>query len=992
MKNTLLFLFSLIISFSTEATDRLDVIDFKIQNSNLDKVIEIAQSKFNSNSAEALELSLLVAEKALEYNNLKQYAIANELLGKIYSYRGELKNARTCIDTSFKYWKSISDTLKMSYCYGYLGDLEYSICNYSKAESFYQRGFDLKIITKDSINYSYSYNALGNINLEKCNYDEAISNYNKALKLNIQFKSISGICYTNNALGNVYFETNDLKSAKKHFEEALRIGKENNLDKNIAFTLNQLAKLHNRLNNRTSAIDLYNESLLISKNLLSKSGIAFSYMGMGEVYQSLMQNDKAIENLNRALKLFEELGSKKNAANCYLNIGMVLYEMKKHSLAKENFIKSLEINQKIGYLKGIAEAYRKVGNACFQENDYANSMTNYNKSLTIQKQIGNLKGIASCYTNMGLVYVKTDSLELAKDVFNKAITINITINNVGGNASTYNNLGALYKAQKNNKEAIKYLLKSFDIASETEQKPLMAESAKNLSEIYSLDKNYQKSLYYHQLYFDLYNSMYNAQMENRIGWIQMQNEREKRVSLEKIFTNEKAIEKEKLKKQSLINSFLLVIVVLILLSISLIYSFYVAVKKANKKLTNEIVERKKIELQLEDNHRNLESLVKIRTLELVKAKEKAEQSDQLKSSFLANMSHEIRTPMNAIIGFSKLLTMTNSQKKQSYYTSIIYENGHILLTLINDIIDISMIESKQLKIKKSNFKVYPMLEELKSTFDELKNNDKKNNIEFTIYKNDIPEDLTIFSDQIRIKQVLINLLRNALKFTKSGHVDFGIELIKDKIRFFINDSGIGIPYEDQALIYDRFRQASNNSAEYGGAGLGLTISKSLVELLNGTIWFTSKPNVGSQFYVDLPLLTNPIKTPTEATKFDNGIDFSGKKILVAEDTKSNFLYIREVLRKTNAEVTWAKDGLETIEQFQLNNFDLVLMDIQLPKMDGYEVTRKIKLENPHVPVIVQTAFNHQDKEQNQAQSGFDDIITKPYTERQLLKIISQNLS
>lgn len=992
MKNILLILFSLLITLPILAVNQSETVDFKITNSNLNQVIEIAQAKFNSNNTEALKISLLASEKALEFKNMQQYAIVSELLGRIYTYRGELKKAQTNIKISFDYWESMQDTLKMSYSYGYLGDLNYSKCNFTEAEAFYQKGFDLKKLTNDSINYSFSYNAIGNTQFETCKYKEALFNYNKALELSIHFKSISSICYTHNALGNVYFEINDLELSQKHFEEALKIGKKNHLDKNIAYTLNQLAKLQNRLNNRTTAIDLYNESLRFSRKLFSKNGIGLSYMGIGEVYQALMQNDKALEYLHKALKLFEQIGSQKNIANCYLNVGMILYKMNDQILARENYQKAIGINKKIGYTKGSADAYRKIGNTYFQEKKYDLCLNNYNKSLKIQGEIGNLKGIASCYTNIGLIHIKRDSLKKAKDVFNKAIVINMSINNIGGVASTYNNLGELYKVKKDHKQAIQYLLKSFDIATKIDRKTLMAENAKNLSEIYFSDKNYKRALHFHKLYFNLYNQMYNAQMENRIGWIQMQNEREKRVTLEKSFTKEQSIEKEKLNKQSLINSFLMAIVVLILLSTTLIYILYLAVKKANKKLTIEILERKKAESQLADNQRNLENLVKIRTLELVKAKEKAEQSDRLKSSFLANMSHEIRTPMNAIIGFSKLLTMTNSAKKQKNYTSIINENGYVLLTLVNDIMDISMIESKQLKIKKSSFKIYPMLEELKSIFDEQIHPDKKNNIEFTIQNNEIPRDLTIFSDPVRLKQILINLLRNALKFTNSGHINFGIELIEDKIRFFINDSGIGIPYEDQSLIYERFRQASNNAVEHGGTGLGLTISKSLVEMLDGTIWFTSKPNVGTQFYVDLPIQSNPVKVVQEFSKTDKGIDFTGKKILVAEDTKSNFLYIKEVLRKTNAEIIWSKDGLETIKQFELNHFDLVLMDIQLPKIDGYEVTKKIKLQNPNVPVIVQTAFNLQDEQQKRSESGFDDFITKPYTESQLLSIISNNLS
>ncbi len=992
MKNILFILFSLFVSIQLSAQSHPDAATSKSNSSKISRLLSRAEKDFNADNKEALKLTLLAAEKALKDENMEQFANANELLGKIYIYRGNLDKAQKSFEILFNFWESMQDTAKIGYCYGYLGELHYAKCDYIKADEYYQKGFELKKHIKDSINYSYNLNALGNIRLETCRYKEALNYYFEALNLNIKNKSVSGVCYSQNGLGNTYFEMNDLVSAKKYFEESLATGKKHQLYKNIAYSLNQLAKLQNTLNNRNTAIDLYNESLEISKKLQSKNGIALSFMGIGEIYQSIMQNDKALEFHHKALKIFEEIDSKKNIASCYLNIGMVLYELKDHELAKENFRKSIEINELIGYLKGAADGHRKLGNTLYQEEKFDESLFEYRKSLNIQESIGNQKGIAYCYTNIGIVFIKQHKLTDAERYLNKSIDINKSLENHLGVASAYNNLGELYRVRKRPQKAIQHLLKSYQITSDIGAIVLKAESAKNLSKIYSDENKFEKSLSYHKVYFDLYNQMFNAQLENRVGWIQMQNERDKRINLEKIFQNEKAIEKEKLNTQSLINSFLIVIVILILLSTALIYGLYVAVKKSNKKLINEVEVRKKAEFLLADHQKNLEGLVKVRTLELEKAKNKAEESDRLKSSFLANMSHEVRTPMNAIIGFSKLLTMTTSAEKQRNYTSIINDNGYILLTLVNDIIDISMIESKQLKIKKLVFKLHPMLLELKSMFDEQKKLDKKDHIEFRIGIAEEIKEISIYSDPVRIKQILINLLRNALKFTNSGTIDFGVELNNENCRFFVKDTGIGIPPEEQDLIYDRFRQASNNTVEHGGTGLGLTISKSLTEMLGGNIWFTSHPEQGSQFNIELPFQNNPTQNQTNNAILNKQVDLSGKNILVAEDTKSNFLYIKEVLRKTNANVTWSQDGIETVEKFKTTNFDLVLMDVHLPNINGYEVTKVLKRKKPDVPVIVQTAYGFQDELKNKKESGFDAFISKPYTQEQLLEIILQNLS
>lgn len=692
-------------------------------------------------------------------------------------------------------------------------------------------------------------------------------------------------------------------------------------------------------------------------------------------YIDLVKFNKNINNYRncldysqKALDYAHQTKNQKSIADSYSNLGSVYLDIKKYDDAIDVLVKSVAIYSTLPTSSQQALTHYNLGVCYIEKNDIQRAENNFNTADTIYKKLGISSANEMLKLQKAIIFKEKNRTDLAVPLFESIINKKDPNDTYKTKAEALYQVGKIEFAKKRYNLAINYYNRALNNnKNDLEQKSKIILA---LSNVYEKTINIEKSHYLLKQYLQLKDSL--TTINN------------KKIGLED-FASFKESEKLKLieqidrenKSQQKANTFAKLISILAIALISILSLLSLSLYKNNI-------------LRTQSN-----SLLKEKNLELEIAKENAEKASKARAEFLSTVSHELRTPLNAINGITHLLIEENPKDSQVNYLNSLKFSGNYLLHFINDILEINRIESENVPIEKINCNLKSLLNSIQNSFKEI--SQENNNTFILDIDSSIPENL--ICDPTKLSQIFLNLVNNSLKFTKNGYVKLTAKLenVENKnllISFKVADNGIGIPEDKQASIFDSFSQGSIEiNRKYGGTGLGLAIVKRLIELLGGTIYLNSKVGLGTTFSFTLPF---EVGETIVVTKKENSFDekaVANKKILLVEDNKINQMITKKMLENKGMICQIVDNGEESVSLLKLeNDFDLVLMDVHLPGINGTIATQQIRKFNTLTPIIALTAISLNENREMLLSYGMNDVITKPFEPEKFYEIIADNLS
>ncbi|SDL50590.1 tetratricopeptide repeat protein [Kriegella aquimaris] len=747
-------------------------------------------------------------------------------------------------------------------------------------------------------------------------------------------------------IGNSYAAEGRYREALDEFENSHKINTSLNDERALATTYSNIGTIYYELGNYTQALENLLAGLKLSEKLEDKPGLARVTNNLGNVYIDQKNNIKALEYYTRSLHIKKELDNKNSLPAAYNNIGLVYTNLKNHDLALKNLLKSAEIADQIKDKKSFSRAYNNIGEEYNQQGEYEKALKYLNESIRIKVEIGDQEGLPSGY----IFRAKT------------------------------------YLHQKKYRLAIRDAEKALELSKKTGALTIQKEAYEVLSRSWEELKNIQKSLAFYKLAVVAKDSLIDQEKIQEITRQEMEYQFEKQQLADSIlFHQQKAKQELAFEKNLSKQRTTLYFIIFGILGLFVGVWFYWNTKQKNKKLAHE---------------RTIISRLK--------------QVDTLKDQFLANTSHELRTPLNGIIGLSESLKDGAAGKltpKAIENLDMIANSGKRLSHLVNDILDFSKLKNSDLELDLKPVDVHAVTDiVLKLSRPLIQDKNLK-------LINAIPKNIPLAeADENRLQQILHNLIGNAIKFTKKGQVEINAIEKDDQLSISISDTGIGIPEEKFESIFESFEQIDGATArEYGGTGLGLSVSKQLVQLHGGTIEVQSEVGKGSTFNFTLPLSnkkredfsaqSKPSLENISQVQLDIEEQYNEKttkqtvsqvgKILIVDDEHINRRVLENHLSVAGYAISEAKNGQEALEL--LDNgaaFDLILLDVMMPGLSGYEVCEKIRENHmaSELPIVLLTAKNRVSDLVAGFTVGANDYLTKPFSKNELLSRIKMHLN
>jgi signal transduction histidine kinase/CheY-like chemotaxis protein len=779
---------------------------------------------------------------------------------------------------------------------------------------------------------------------------------------------------TNLQLAQV-FSNNHPDSSIEYANKALEIAKQEGDKKIEASSLHMIANGYRLTGNNVNSLEFLLSALQIYKGLDDVEGIAHVSDDIGRIYRFLGNYSLALDYHLDALAIFKNLKDKHGIASSLINTGIVYRNLGNTNKALENYNKALSICREINDQETIVSALISIGNVYWYDGDNNNALTFYEEALMISSQPGfsgdHTGGILN---NIGNVNRSIKNYDKALGYYNQSLKITTELGDKNLIAVSYKNIGITYREMGDYAKAIQFLKDGYQLAEEIQLIRVMEESLNYLSYSYYELNNYRKAFDYFEAYTKLKDSLFDKKENEKITILQLNHEMKEREQAEKL--NEKDFELENIKLRNTRNYIIFLFIIVFLIAL-FIWSRYRNNAKANEELRmlnvdlERRVEERTKRMREENEHRRI-------------AQEQAELANEAKNRFLATISHEVRTPINAIIGFCDLTFDDDIDDKHKINLKRVKDSSEHLLALIKDVLDYSQIESGMLELKELSFSLNELIESVVNAY-YLDAESKKINLSFEIAGN-IPT--FVIGDPGSMRQILYNLIGNAIKFTDKGEVAVSVKQKGNvtekgilKLEISVKDTGIGISKLKQKLIFKDFTQAdSSSSRRYGGAGLGLTLSKHFVEMMNGSIFVESEKGKGSTFTINVQLKVDTQKSVKKVLK--KPPTKSSLHILVAEDNFLNAQVVKAFLERLGHTSEVANNGLEAVEMLEKKDFDAVLMDIEMPEMDGLEATRVIRagkgrVKDSDVTIIALTAHALKKYEEASFAAGMNGYLTKP---------------